>query len=766
MPKFLAALVLVSAATTVSQGASIATRVAGGDYPLNLIEVAERYLVSTNNGYGKQYLQAYDETLRDVTANLELPSLWFGLAYESTAKRLVASDGQNGIYVIPFESGRFGSPKSVPVAGCKLTAGVLVLDSETALIACNQSHEVVRFNLDSGVILGRLRVGEFPLALQMLPENRVAISNWGESSISIVDLGELKKITNVTVGSHPNQMIIIAAANALAVSCSDSDSVSLINLETLREMRRIDLRPPGGKLAGVQPGALAYSRGRLLVALGAVNGVAVLRVDQEKDLEIEFEGVIPVGAFPTALSYSAKAKTLFVANGRNLVTGPNAPVRTEGRLFRYIADMVGGGIEALSDTEFDKQRGRLQSLAAHIYGKKQNIQARPERKPPVKYVFYVIKENRTYDQILGDMPEGNGSAELVLFGEKVTPNQHALAREYILFDNFFVNGDVSADGHLWSTAGISTEYVNKIWPLEYSRRAPGSLDAPYEGDADHDHPIAVPQSGFLWDRVLKAGITFRNYGEWYSHEEADPSKMHVYLAGLKEHSDMKYRDDIGDATDQARVDEWQREFDEFDRNGQLPRFSIIYLPNDHTVGTRPGYHTPTAMVADNDLALGRVVERISKSRYWPQSAIFVLEDDAQDGPDHVDAHRSPMLVISPYTRRHAVSHTSYSTVSVVKTMAQLLGVAPLTYFDDRAVSILREFGTKPLVEPYKCRHPEVSLDEMNSPDAAGGQQSSQWDFRGPDRAPWLELNRVIWQSVKGQASEPPPPVFRIAASGL
>ena len=354
----------------------------------------------------------------------------------------------------------------------------------------------------------------------------------------------------------------------------------------------------------------------------------------------------------------------------------------------------------------------------------------------------------------------------MLFGEKVTPNQHALAREYILFDNFFVNGDVSADGHLWSTAGISTEYVNKIWPLEYSRRAPGSLDAPYEGDADHDHPIAVPQSGFLWDRLLKAGITYRNYGEWYSHEEADPSKMHVYLAGLKEHSDMKYRDDIGDATDQARVDEWQREFDEFDRTGQLPRFSIIYLPNDHTVGTRPGYHTPTAMVADNDLAVGRVVERISKSRYWPESAIFVLEDDAQDGPDHVDAHRSPMLVISPFTRRHAVSHTSYSTVSVVKTMAQLLGIAPLTYFDDRAVSILREFGTKPLVEPYKCRQPEVSLDEMNAPDAAGGQQSSQWDFRGPDRAPWLELNRVIWQSVKGEASEPPPPVFRIAASGL
>jgi hypothetical protein len=325
-----------------------------------------------------------------------------------------------------------------------------------------------------------------------------------------------------------------------------------------------------------------------------------------------------------------------------------------------------------------------------------------------------------------------------------------------------VNGDVSADGHLWSTAGVSTEYVNKIWPLEYSKRAPGTLDAPYDGDAEHDRPISVPQSGFLWDRLLKAGISFRNYGEWYSHEEDDPQKMHVYLAGLKDHSDMNYRDDIGDVTDQQRVDEWEREFTGFEKNNNLPRFSIIYLPGDHTVGTRPDSHTPTAMMADNDLALGRVVERISKSRFWPQSAIFVLEDDAQDGPDHVDAHRSPLLVISPYTRRHAVVSAPYSTVSVVKTMGQLLGIERLTYFDDRAPSLLREFQKEPSAVRYRCRQPEVSLDEMNSKNAPGARESAGWDFRGPDRAPWLELNRVIWKSVKGLESEPPAPVFRVA----
>jgi hypothetical protein len=325
-----------------------------------------------------------------------------------------------------------------------------------------------------------------------------------------------------------------------------------------------------------------------------------------------------------------------------------------------------------------------------------------------------------------------------------------------------VNGDVSADGHLWSTAGTSTEYVNKVWPMEYSKRAPGILDAPYDGDADHDRPVAVPRSGFLWDRLLKAGITFRNYGEWYSHDEEDQSKIHVYLTGLKDHSDLNFRDDIGDITDQQRVDEWEREFGEFEANGQLPRFSLIYLPDDHTVGAKPGYRTPTAMVADNDLALGRVVERISKSRYWAASAIFVLEDDAQDGPDHVDAHRSPMLVISPYTRRHVVSHRRYSTVAVLKTMTRLLGIESLTYFDDRAPSLLREFDSKPSSEVYACRHPGVSLKERNAADAPGAKDSAQWDFHGPDRAPSAELNRVIWKSVKGATSEPPPPVFRVA----
>lgn len=584
--------------------------------------------------------------------------------------------------------------------------------------------------------------------------------------MTFVDLAHFRKLAEVPVGSHPGQMLVLPDQNHLAVACSDSDSISIINLQTMREIRRVDLRVPGSKLTGTQPDALAYGGGRLFVALAAVSGVAAFRLEDDKEFDVRFDGVIPVGTFPTALAYNMAAKTLFIANGRNAVTGPNVPAPAgEVRPFRYIGTITGGGIEAVSDGDLTTHHAALLSLAERIYGPRSKP-APAKRPPPIRYVFYVIKENRTYDQVLGDMPEGNGSSDLVLFGRAVTPNQHKLASQYVLFDNFYVNGDVSADGHLWSTAATSTEYVNKIWPMEYSERTPGVLDAPYDGDAEHDHPVAAPQSGFIWDRLLQAGVSFRNYGEWYAHEVTDASKTHVYLAGLKDHSDLNFRDDIGDVTDQQRVDEWQREFDQFDRNGQLPRFSLIYLPNDHTVGTKPGYRTPTAMVADNDLALGRVVERISKSRFWPQSVIFVLEDDAQDGPDHVDAHRSAMLMISPYTRRHAVSHQHYSTVSVLKTMAQLLKIGSLTYFDDRAPSLLAEFSPKASAEGYTCVRPEVSLDEFNKPGAPGAQASSGWNFHGPDLAPALELNRVIWQSVKGANSEPPPPRLQVAHEGV
>jgi hypothetical protein len=308
---------------------------------------------------------------------------------------------------------------------------------------------------------------------------------------------------------------------------------------------------------------------------------------------------------------------------------------------------------------------------------------------------------------------------------------------------------------MWSTAATSTGYVERIWPSAYSDRAAGALEAAYDGDDEHDRPVAAPGSGFLWNRAIAAGVPFRNYGEWNVEDDQDRKTDRNYLAGLKDHFDPKYLDEIGDVTDQARVDEFEREFHEFEQTDSLPRLVLIHLPNDHTVGAKAGYPTATAMMADNDLALGRLVDIISHSRYWPQSAIFVVEDDAQDGPDHVDARRSVLLAISPYTRRAAATHSQYSTVSVLKTIEQLLRLSSLTYFDDRAPSLLVEFNTEPNPAPYRYREAEVDLSRKTPPGAPGTSESAAWDFSHPDRVPTEDLNRVIWQSVKGEGATSP-----------
>jgi YVTN family beta-propeller protein len=737
--------------------AAAASTVAPGDAPLNLIEAGERYLISSNSGYGDHFLQSWDEVARSVVSRLEVPSLWYGLAYDPESKLLLAASGLETVYAVPFKGGRFGKFREIRLPGCRLTAGIALQSGSTAVVACNQSHEVVRFNFESGAILHRAPSGEFPYAVRSLPQSRVAVSNWGEKSVSILDGRTLAAIARIPTGSHPNDLLLLPGGDRLAVACSDSDSLDFLDLVHLRRDREIDLRIPDKPLSGAQPDALAYDAAlhRLYAGLAAVDAVAMFRLNDD---DVRFEGVIPTNPSPNALVLSQKAGTLFYASGRNPAPGPNAVL---GKGYRYIGYLVGGGIAALSAEELKRQGAKSLTLAKQIYGMKPiledaaKVRTFSSPKSPIRHVIYVIKENRTYDQILGDVKEGNGAPDLVLFGYNVTPNHHKLATQFVLFDNFYVDGYVSADGHLWSTAAVSTDYVNKLWPSAYSKRADEALDAPYDGDDQHDHPIAAPGSGFIWDRARKAGITYRDYGEWNISDKNDPKHDRNYLAGLKDHFDSSYQDQIGEVTDQARVNEFEREFRQFERNGNLPQLLVMHLPNDHTMGTKPGYPTPTAMVADNDLALGRLVEIVSKSRYWSSSAIFVLEDDAQDGPDHVDARRSVLLAISPYTRRGAVSHGTYSTVSVLRTINQILGLGSLTYFDDRASGLLNEFGQNPSNETYTALKPLVNLDEKNGANAPGSSESAQWDFSRPDRAPDAELNRVIWQSVKGADSSPP-----------
>jgi phosphoesterase family protein len=791
------AILLSASPNTAAEPDSVASPVARGDVPLNLVETPDGFLISTNSGYAPHYLLAYDETRRQVSDRVTLSSLWFGLDYDAKRRLLLASDGNHSVFALPFKEGRFGEPRAMAFEGCELTAGLVILNESTAVVACNQNHLLVEFDDDTGRVLKRSDVGEFPYELKLLPGNRLAVADWGQSAVEILNGSTLRRSQRITVGSHPSDMLVLPGRNQLLVACSDSDLVSVIDLKTLREVRRLDIRIPDSPLGGAQPDALAFdtASGKLFVALAAVQALAVFDLGKGDEAEIKFEGLIPVGPYPTSLLYSTHAQTLFITNGRNAVQGPNSLAATtyqlgpaartyhsaSGSPLAYIGYLIGGGIEGIAAGDFAGLQSRMTSLARQVYGLRRELpsaraleaidafSAKENPETPIRHVIYIIKENRTYDQVLGDMKEGNGEADLTLFGEPVTPNQHQLARQFALFDNFYVDGDVSADGHMWSTTASSTDYVNKLWPSSYGSHV--KIDfwgQGYDGDDKHDHPIGVPASGFIWDLARAAGVNYRDYGEWCVDSKQEPGMTRAFVSGLKGHYDPRYLDTIGATTDRHRIEEWEREFREFEKRGDLPQLTVMHLPNDHTMGTRPGRPTPRAMVADNDAALGRLVETVSHSRFWPQTAVFVLEDDAQDGPDHVDAHRSTLFVISPYVKHGLVEHAHFSTVSVLKTIEQLLGLGSLTYFDDRAPSLLMDFDKQPVLDPFTARRPEVPLEEQNAANAPGARESARWDFSRPDAAPEQALNRVIWQSIKGPNSEPPAPIFSVqsaAASG-
>jgi hypothetical protein len=373
---------------------------------------------------------------------------------------------------------------------------------------------------------------------------------------------------------------------------------------------------------------------------------------------------------------------------------------------------------------------------------------------PIKYCIYVIKENRTYDQVYGDVKEGNGEPSLCLFPEKVTPNHHKLAREFVLLDNFYCDGEVSADGHEWSMGAYATDFVEKVWPLVYRPGDKKKIGYPAEGS----YEIATPAGGYVWDRCADAKVSYRSYGEWVENAKkvGDPGKARA--KALEDHFDPLFRGFDLDYPDQKRADRFIEELKGFEEKGEMPRLVILRLPNDHTAGTKVGSPTPTAYVADNDLALGRVVEAVSKSKFWKETAIFVVEDDAQNGPDHVDAHRTVALVVSPWTKRKHVDSTMYSTSSMLRTMELILGLKPMSQFDAAARPMYNSFAAKPDEAPYAHVVPKVDLEEKNTRRAFGAKLSEKFDFTKEDQADDLLFNEVIWRSVKGADSAMPPPV--------
>lgn len=743
-----------------------------GDLPLRMVTSPDgKFLVATSNGYGDQGLHIIDLERQKNAYFAPLQNAWLGLQFSADGKKLFASGGgDNKVFIYNFEKG-FPAPAGEvsffdPVKPLFVSGLCVDAPGERLYVALNLAHELGVVDIKTQSIAKRIPVGDHPYTCGVSADgSKVYVSNWGGRSISEVDARALTETRKIRVGDHPNDVAIASQGNRLYVANANSNSISVVDRVARKTIETVSVALYPNSPIGSTPNALALTRDgrRLYVANADNNAVAVIALAGKGRSQSIVEGFIPVGWYPTALALSRDEKTLYVANGKGVSSRPNlkgpSPYEKRTKETEYIGSLFTGILSVIPVPD----AATLKPYTAQVYDNspyrptpkispvETAIPRRAGERSPIKHVIYIIKENRTYDQVFGDIKEGNGDARLVLFGEDVTPNHHALAREFVLLDNFYHDAEVSADGHNWTTAAYATDYVEKTWPTNYAHRG---RPYDYEGGVE----VSKPTQGFLWDYAARAGRTYRSYGEFIEASKSPDLPSRAREKSLEGHFDPLYRPWDLNYPDQKRVDEWLREFREFEANGQLPQLTLMRLPNDHTEGALAGKPTPRAHVADNDVALGRLVEAVSHSPYWKDTAIFVVEDDAQNGPDHVDAHRTVALVISPYTKRHFVDSTLYSSSSMLRTIELILGLPPMSQFDAAATPMWNSFTRVANLLPYTTLPARVPLDEKNPEKTPGAKRSARLDFSKEDAAPDLEFNEIIWKAMKGQDSEMPAPV--------
>jgi YVTN family beta-propeller protein len=763
-----------------------------GDLPLAMEESPDgRTLVVSNNGYSRPSLSLVDLQHLTVPATVPVENAWLGLAWHPDGKRLYVSGGGASTVNEMRVTDKGLEPGAViqlkKPADTSFAAGLAISPDGKRLYAVHALGELLSaVDLEAGKVAQEAQLPAEGYTALVSPDGRTLyVSLWGGARVLLFDAATLAPQGEIAVGEHPNAMAFSKDGGRLFVACANTNAVWAVDLASraAREQISISLDPEAPP--GSTPNALGLSPdgNTLLVANADNNTVAV--VDVSRPGASAVRGFIPTGWYPTAVRFSRDGKRIFILSGKGLASSPNPRGPQPGNLGasgQYVGEMLKGAVSVLPVPDaaalaaYTKTVHRLtpnlspdraaSRLAPASAPKGSPVPGRVGGKSPIKYVFYVIRENRTYDQILGDMKEGNGDPNLCLFGEEVTPNAHALAREFVLFDNFYVNAEVSYQGHAYSTGAYSTDFVEKVWPMNYGGRGGDYLSEGGGEDRNAYGNIAAPQNGYLWDAAARAGVSVRSYGEFAAsrehgdeNENAPGPPYEGTVPGLKGRVHPDYPPYDLKIPDNRRVDVWLQEFRHFEETGELPRLSILRLPNDHTAGTRPGYPTPRAMIAENDQALGRIVEAISKSRFWKESAIFILEDDAQNGPDHVDAHRSVALVVSPYTRRGAVDSTLYTTAGMLRTLELILGLPPMSQYDAAATPLYGAFQSKPSLAPFTRREARIAVDEMNAPTAWGAKASLAMDLdEEADRAPDLELNEILWKSVRGADSVMPPPV--------
>ncbi|HXJ93924.1 MAG TPA: phosphoesterase [Terriglobia bacterium] len=799
-------------------------------------------------------------------------------------------DTGNGIAVYNFEAGRvtpkrfikiplqpLGPNQKTKVAmglpagkAVPYPAGLAVIGDgahERLLVADNLSDDALLIDAARGNIIHRFNLSHrddvpasYPYAVAATRDGKRGwVSLWNSSEMDELDLERgsvarkialLPPASPTAPGSHPTALLLSPDEKRLYVALANADRVAVIDTASGRVTAMLSTELPGEKYRGTFPNALALNAAgdRLYVADASADSVAVLDAGHLEP-EAKPAGVIPALGFiptewyPTALA--VQGSSLFVVTGKGEGPGPNAavlppfPGQTGTRpRHPYIAALIHGSLARIN---LQKAEGELAKLTRQAV-ESNRMQARPEPmrfasgKSPIRHVIYIIKENRSYDQVFGDLKGANGDPSLVMYGDDITPNQHALARQFAILDNFYVSGEVSGNGHVWSTAAIDSDYTEKTWEISY-RGSERLYD--YEGEVSHGYPLEQgipdvdePGTGYIWGDVARAHLTHRNYGEFVASEwcndfeqsqsplsgtprpqgercpkaffrpgEALPSYLGQPHGSpspwpwpipiiardvptkpeLVGHFDPRAADFNLSYPDQFRADEFLNEFAGFVRarqegktSDEMPQFIILRLPNNHTMGTRPGGPTPEASVADNDLAVGRVVDAVSHSPYWDDTAFFILEDDAQDGPDHVDSHRSPALVISKYAPGSAehpfVDHHFYTTVNMMRTMEELLGLPPMNNNDAWAEPMAELFSGPPRQPSFHAddrNRKNGLLYKMNAPSAPGAQASARLDFSHADAVDATTLNRILWRERKGSTPMPAPThtVFPASADG-
>lgn len=772
-----------------SQGWGVAPagqQVALGDKPYALaLSPDGKTLLVSNDGYGTQSLMVLDRATGKVLQTIPYAkpqALYLGLAWSPDGQHVYAAAGANNklrVYAVQGQQLTEQAPIALPTTnGAKRVdpcpAGLAISpDGKTLYVADNLGDALSIVNLTTRTVTATVAVGRNPYAVLLTQDGRSAVvSNWGEQSVSVVDLAT-HTARALTVGTHPNALALNMQHSEIYVANGDSDTISVLDANATRVMRTIALAPRPGALVGCSPNALAVAPdgSTLYVANAGNNDVAVIylvgpsagRLASRLPPLDTVAGLIPTAWYPTSLALSPDGNILYVANAKGLGAGPNGHLRGNS----YIAALMRGTLSIIPRPDAAQLARYSQQVLARNHVQEQyagmsagnGIQPVPlsqRERSPIQHVFYIIKENRSYDQVLGDLARGNNDPSLTLFGSSVTPNQHELARRFVTLDNFYADSEVSADGWNWSTGAYANTYVQKNWPQNY-----GGRGRPYEFEGGNyaTSPNVDPKSAFLWNRLDAARIAYRNYGFWVNGHRGESTEP-----VLASHTDLKYTGFSLAVPDQQRVDEWLSEFRAYAAADNLPPVELLRLPNDHTAGTRLGSFTPKAYVADNDLALGRIVEAISHSRYWPTSAIFVVEDDAQNGIDHVDAHRTVAQVISPYTQHGMVDSTFYDTAAMLRTMELILGLPPMTQFDAAATPMRACFAGRANPAPYNALTPAQVLTEQNGATAPLAALSAKQDFSAADRVPDDLLNLIVWQSVRGAQSHPPATHTRFPAA--